>query len=168
MQARDRKGRWSGTRSKKKTGGVLLLKFSLHHWRGIHIKHRSRFFFSAELVKSLFFLALFFHTATRGCLSLRGLTAASRTHCYIYLKACQVFALILAYQREGMWMGSRDKNTGLFANWWREINMEWNSEKVGNKVKTPPQNNAFVLPCCLFLFTWEYFIILSWNQPYLV
>lgn len=51
--------------------------------------------------------------AEQHCLSLHGLTAASKTRCYIYLKACQVFALILAYLQEGMCVGIQDKSKGL-------------------------------------------------------
>lgn len=54
--------------------------------------------------------------AGQGCLLLRGLTAASKTRRYIYLKACQVFALILAYLQEAAWMGSPDKNTRVEVN----------------------------------------------------
>lgn len=52
--------------------------------------------------------------ARQGCLLLHGPTAASKTHCYIYLRARQVFALILTHPEDGTWMGSEDKNTGLF------------------------------------------------------
>lgn len=83
----------------------------LHHWRGIHIKYGSRFFsFSPTCKKKNKTRAFPSTLAEPGCLSRHGLTAARETRCYIYLKACQVFALILAYLQEGM----RSKNTALF------------------------------------------------------
>lgn len=43
----------------------------------------------------------------QGCLLLHGPTAASKTHCYIYLRARQVFALILTHPEDGWGMKIR-------------------------------------------------------------
>lgn len=97
---------------KRKTGGVFAVEILVASLE--RNSHQAQVqIFSPTCENKSFFLALF-HMAMQGCLSLHGLTAARKAHCYIYLKACQVFALILAYLQEGMWMGSQDKNTGLF------------------------------------------------------
>ncbi len=69
--------------------------------------------------------------AKQGCLSLHAITAASKTHCYIYLKACQVFALILAYLQEGMRMGSQDKDKGAVWKLIEKINRVQKRERSG-------------------------------------
>lgn len=88
-------------------GEVFLKNFSLHHWRGIHVKRRSRFL--VQLVKTRAFTCTFPYGQAGLSFTAWSNSCEQDTHCYIYLKACQVFALILAYLQEGMWMGSQDK-----------------------------------------------------------
>lgn len=97
--------------------------------------------------------------AKQGCLLLHDLTAASKTHCYIYLKACQVSALILAHLQEVMWTGSQDKDTGLEIDRGNERILK--SERQENKKIHSEQIIYILFPCCcLFQFIWEYLIIL--------